>query len=601
MNLQVKFSEGTEAFNGKLDEDDLSVRAGFGETQNIGTTKHNELSNRNFADQHPITAITGLEEALAEKLPASDFVLGTTEGTAYEGSAGQKNADDIAFVKQVLIENGTISKIEVEQAYTSRVTASGENIVDGQKTPVTLIKGKTVRCENLLGTPYLNPSGTVNRGITWTYDEYGVITVNGTATAISSRYLMRETTTHTLKKAGTYTISMVNGSSSYYLEIAVRDFASGTWLWGKPVYGGSYTFTLNEGEYFVVQIRVAAGVTANNQKIYVMLNEGSTALPWQPYFTDLKHAKINSIVSTGKNLLDISKFVGGALVDNGDGTYTFTKNGNSRFSAIWEPEQPLYLGDFYPRMEVLSETIAANGIKVEGFTVDGTRTTFNLQDVNSVTKWIRNNPIVQFRMFLNGDEQDGAYITFKNPAFSRDKTYTPFVQETYQLPETLELGEWDTFNPQTGEIMRGTGRVVFDGTENWKVEGAPYGGNNFYSDVFADALKSQNVISTHYNSNIGISTGLANNIFISKTGRLNVTAADFSTVDEWKTYLQEQATAGTPLIVEYKLATPTVEKLENATKTYTVYNQGNETAVLENAEFGAIPTITNEYFKLKES
>ena len=33
MNLQVKFSEDTEAFNGKLDEDDLSAKASFGETQ----------------------------------------------------------------------------------------------------------------------------------------------------------------------------------------------------------------------------------------------------------------------------------------------------------------------------------------------------------------------------------------------------------------------------------------------------------------------------------------------------------------------------------------------------------------------------------------
>ena len=53
--------------------------------------------------------------------------------------------------------------------------------------------------------------------------------------------------------------------------------------------------------------------------------------------------------------------------------------------------------------------------------------------------------------------------------------------------------------------------------------------------------------------------------------------------------------AGTPLIVEYKLATPTVEKLEYAPKSYTAYNQGNEAIVNENGEFGAIPTITNEY------
>ena len=68
----------------------------------------------------------------------------------------------------------------------------------------------------------------------------------------------------------------------------------------------------------------------------------------------------------------------------------------------------------------------------------------------------------------------------------------------------------------------------------------------------------------------------------------------FSTLDEWKAYLADLYAKGTPLTVEYQLATPTVEKF-NAPKSYTAYNQGDETAVLENEEFGAIPTITNEY------
>lgn len=42
-----------------------------------GTTDHRELSNRNAADQHPISAIEGLAEALGAIIPtASETVLG---------------------------------------------------------------------------------------------------------------------------------------------------------------------------------------------------------------------------------------------------------------------------------------------------------------------------------------------------------------------------------------------------------------------------------------------------------------------------------------------------------------------------------------------
>ena len=528
MNLQVKFSEGTEAFNGKLDEDDLSVRAGFGETQNIGTTKHNELSNRNFADQHPITAITGLEEALAEKLPASDFVLGTTEGTAYEGSAGQKNADDIAFVKQVLIENGTISKIEVEQAYTSRVTASGENIVDGQKTPVTMIKGSTKRCENLLPYPYAYPSGHIAYSVEFTYDEQGVFTINGTATGGNAQFYLFNFSNTNLK-SGTYTISILGGSSNTYnLEIERHSKETGTWVWGNPVYNTPKTFTLNEDEYLVVYMRVQAGYTANNQKIYVMLNEGSTALPWQPYFTGLKHAKIDSIVSTGRNLLNRAQRIDG-IAATGQHIFAHERYSTFYFHAPFNTNVTLSCGNNSDKIYVsLSNSLEVGTLPVGNTAANRNKSvSINTQQYKYV--------LVSY-WTADGNAKPDEVEIWANVGTTATE-YTPFIQETYQLPETLELGEWDRFNPQTSEIVRGTGYAT------------------------------------------------------SETG---FTEEEIATYDSAIVSLDGKT-------LEYKLATPTVEKLEYAPKSYTAYNQGNEAIVNENGEFGAIPTLTNEYFKLKES
>lgn len=506
---------------------------------------------------------------------------------------------DTKMLYAIASQKGLYAIAEVEQAYTSRVTADGQNIVDGQKTPVTMIKGSTVRCENLLAVPYASSSGTTSNGITWTYDEQGVITANGTSTGISQKYLIEKNSN--FNKAGTYTISILGGSTStYYLEIEAKDSATTKWLWGKPVGTAPVTFTLNEGEYFVVQVRVASGVALNNQKIYVMLNVGSTALPYQPYFTDLKHSKINSIVSTGRNLLDISKFVGGVLVDNGDGTYTISKNGNARWSGVWTLDTPILLENVFSNLELVEKTTTTDKLAIIATLTNGVQKFFGLAAGGGGRYGIMGE-VKSFQIYLNATEPDGAYFKFKNPYITRkDNYYTPFVQETYQLPETLELPEFDSFNPQMGELIKQTEVLVLDGTEEWKSQGENDVVLNLYFSLQKQGSQSY-IIPTYgrYDENAGQNNKSLQNVAkLNATGinlLFDVSAEKFKDINGWKKYLEEQYENGTPIKVAYKLDTPTVETIENAPKSYTAYNQGNETAVLENEEFGAIPTITNEY------
>ena len=538
MNLQVKFSEDTEAFNGKLGEDDLSVQAGFGETQNVGTNDHEQLVNRCIPDQHCIGAITGLEEALNGKLTAT---FGTTEGTAFEGSAGAKNTEDIAFLKQALIQSGTITGIEVEQAYTSRVTANGENIVDGQKTPVTLIKGDTVRCENLVDIDKMLRS-----------NPYDLFTKNDdvyTLTKVSNSYRFSTTLTFsTPLKAGVYSYGAeyieFTGTINIWLQAQVNfvDGTSTTIGLSKGASSSSMTFAKDiKSIAFYSDMNNPDGSIISFKNF--MFCEGETLKPYTPYFTELKHAYIDKIVSTGHNLFDISKLVGGALTDNGDGTYTMTKNGNSRFSANWYLDTPFYLDLMSGSVDIISDTTTSGyGLILDLTTIDGDHPSMSF---NGRQYSASGRKVTKMTLCLYHNEPDGVSITFKNLFMTRNKAdlslgYNPFVQETYQLPETLELGKWDSFNPQTGEIVRGTGTAT------------------------------------------------------SETG---------FTEEEIATY--DMAIVSTDgKTIEYKLATPTVEKLENAPKTYTAYYQGNEAVVqgeTDNSAYGAMPTIKNEYFKLKES
>ena len=110
--------------------------------------------------------------------------------------------------------------------------------------------------------------------------------------------------------------------------------------------------------------------------------------------------------------------------------------------------------------------------------------------------------------------------------------YEPYTEETYNLPEKLNLGEWDSFNPQTGEIVRGTGYETSE-TGFTEEEIASYDG----------AIVSVDGVS-----------------------------------------------------LAYKLPTTTIEKLVNTPVGYTVYDKGTETVIgNENEEYGAIPTIAQTY------
>lgn len=71
MNFDVKFKEINSSFATDFSIINQSFDSDFGTLQEVmvgGTTDHNELLNRDLANQHPISAITDLETELDGKL-----------------------------------------------------------------------------------------------------------------------------------------------------------------------------------------------------------------------------------------------------------------------------------------------------------------------------------------------------------------------------------------------------------------------------------------------------------------------------------------------------------------------------------------------------
>jgi hypothetical protein len=388
--------------------------------------------------------------------------------------------------------------------------------------------------------------------------------------------------------AGTYTIGAdlvedkTLASASYWLEADIR-LVDGTQVSAgliKNSTSGKFT-AKNEIE----KIRFYL-TSSNEDKAYYsfknfMFCAGDTLKPYQPYFTDLKHAKIDSIVSTGRNLLDMSKLVGGALVDNGDGTYTMTKNGGNRFSKTWTLDTPIYIGE---NMNAFMETINSNLSQGLKFSVNFANGKSNTVTFN-VGTFGAHGVIKNISLYLESSETNGASITFKNPCLTRSSTvsamgYTPFIQETYQIPETLELGQWDSFNPQTGEVVRQTETIILDGSKAWITNGEDGTVTGWYSKPEHWYVYAQYI----------------DNAFISSKFLIGWMAGyNFAKVFPAGTTLDEVQAYYNGIVVAGKLAIPTIEKLENAPKSYKVHNHGSETAVNENEEYGAVATITNEY------
>ena len=72
-----------------------------------------------------------------------------------------------------------------------------------------------------------------------------------------------------------------------------------------------HTFTVNSGETWTVYIQAFSGMSQNDT-IRVMVNEGTTALPFEPYFTGLYSAGVTSVRCTGngkEHILAIPKYV----------------------------------------------------------------------------------------------------------------------------------------------------------------------------------------------------------------------------------------------------------------------------------------------------
>jgi hypothetical protein len=149
--------------------------------------------------------------------------------------------------------------------------------------------------------------------------------------------------------------------------------------------------------------------------------------------------------------------------------------------------------------------------------------------------------------------------------------YSPYFRNTFPIPEVVQnmdgYGQGVNadycnkivLDPAEGvkKFEKRTKRMVFDGTEGFSRQGTKQFGIGV-SDMEKSAYTIENAGCTHFDY---VTQTYGNHItgFVTHNGLLlfRYTELAEDTLEAWKAYLAEQYANGTPVTVEYALATPT--------------------------------------------
>ena len=493
--------------------------------------------------------------------------------------------------------------------YTTRETAGGENIADGVQTPVKKITGKTVKTTNLF-------SGENVTAGNCTY-ENGVakqIAADESADFVWKAQLYKDTTfvsqvevqflntgripALTFEKTSEVNrlVFGLNGKSiDTLLSIYISEFPNGT-----------YTITWN-----VLNI-TQGSISWDN----IMLNEGSTAKPYIPYFPGLKNAFFKEIVSTGRNLFSTE-----TAIPYNNCTY---ENGVVKQTSADSADYYTWKVQLFKDSTLLtqSDVIFPQTGTIPALTIEKTseanrlflglngreKDTLMMIDVSNFPNGTYTITWNVLNITQGSVSWNNIMLNYGSSAFP----YEPYTKSVLSLPKAVELTEYDTAYPETGEIQKQSNTITFNGTETWQIytpnEGNKQEGYTCFETILSPKSVSpengQNSVTNNYmwseygyastNSGACQSTNyLGTNIIIKQN--------QFNTIGEWKAHLAALSEAGNPLTVTYKTAEATTEQADFSADSYIAWKNGSETIEqgdTDNSEYGAENTVEQDYYLL---
>ena len=477
-------------------------------------------------------------------------------------------------------------------AYQKVVGSTSRVIVPQKAEPVAIVNkigGATYKSKQLLKLRTLNET---QDGLTITTNADGSYTLNGTGTGSFMLWQSEEDYPYKAIAQGRTVMIKATGLEQYAAEWCALLWASSNLPEGAEypeledniASGDTYQYSPSSGywlDFIVLDIGYTQDgsiPTFNNVTFTVMVNEGSTAEPYVPFFEGLRSAKTESIVSEGANLLDISKAVNANFVDNGDGTYTITNNGGvERFSKTF----PIFIP--------ANTTVTIKGFRVSGEIncliqfrfADGTWWEDCPYFDGVARKRTPEKDIISARFFVNsGTANEGKPVTIRDIQIQYGETateYKPFVGTlgTTTIPEAVTslegYGEGvnaDYYNYlewRDGRcyFVQNCKKIVFNGTEGWYVGSLETENQYFALEGYPlNAILNGGIMTDYDATNVygAPSKKVGWNLYKTDKFLLRMRPAniltDFPTLADWKAHLAERYAQGNPLTFIYALAEP---------------------------------------------
>ena len=420
--------------------------------------------------------------------------------------------------------------IEYTGAVPVEITANGEPLIEllisgnmnqsGVPSPTTPIQPQ--ECGERMGN--LCPATD------WEYGQYanGVWDTTTPNRVISPFFAVEE--------GKQYTITINNGTKLSWINLNYFD-SNKQWLGNRSTLGMVQFSTASQSEttpnmptgsaYMRVTVRAyneVGNITINDIPTSdIAVNEGSTALPYEPYGYKL------DISSGGENLFDYQTM---ALGVSG---YYLNSSGEEISNAVWR------ISDYIP-CDGKTFTIGKIGGGTPSICLyDANKNFVTGKSYNTGGAAVKEDitisseiaaKYIRFSWYTNDDT-----ATIMLNLGSTAKPYSPYNRTT----TPVYLGEVET--------TRQVKELVLDGTEEWRSQ---YGG---WVLSVAKQSGSYTVLSTHYIATL--SASIDKSIYSNSTNVIIIFDSDYSTLNDFKAYLAQQYANGTPVCVWYVLATPT--------------------------------------------
>lgn len=191
---------------------------------------------------------------------------------------------------------------------------------------------------NLLSYPYHDTTKTY-RGITYTDNFNGSITLNGTTAGSISGFDLKYGSDALVLPQGTY---IIRGTGSDTVKFRVRYYDVDDNLLGYFETTTTRTFLMDETDHSIrVDIRIPSRTTVNNLTVYPQIEAGTELSPWTPYRppTTINAENAKQIRQTMDVIIQVTPEQGDPIVINNDNLISCTVSLRSDLSII-EPTLP---------------------------------------------------------------------------------------------------------------------------------------------------------------------------------------------------------------------------------------------------------------------